>query len=179
METDMASFQYYALEHESFSILKDLMTLGLVAIPEEPILLNPAIETFSTYAPELETKLRELRHLFLQGAFTKDGVGFERRESGRAVGTYYVDTMRGPLLAWTMSTIVPASRPTLAPGSLTYLSFYFDPTTQQPYAATKELVNAYKAAVVVFKRHLVRLNGLWVGKLANKQIERGELFIDR
>ncbi|MEO8844702.1 MAG: hypothetical protein ABI591_19255 [Kofleriaceae bacterium] len=175
----MASFQYYALQNESFAILRELMTRGFVVIPEKRRLQEPAIETFGTYVPEIETKLREFGHMFLQGAFTTDGVAFGRRESGSAEGTYYVDTMCGPLLTSTLSAIIEEPRPTLVPGDLAYSSFYVDRKTGQPYAATKALVDAYKTAFGVFKRHLVRMNRLWVGKLAKEQIERGELFIDR
>ncbi|MEO8844703.1 MAG: hypothetical protein ABI591_19260 [Kofleriaceae bacterium] len=175
----MPSFDYYALQTESIVILKELMTLGFVAIPEEPRLQKPEIETYTTYVPEIETKLRAFRRLYLQGAFTRDGITFACREGGSAAGTYHIDQMCGPLLAWMLSVVADDPRPTLHSGDIGYASFYVDPKTRQPYAAPRELAEAYKTAVAVFKRHLVRMDHLWVGRLAKEQIERGELFIDR
>ncbi len=63
-------------------------------------------------------------------------------------------------------------------GCLSYASSYVDPETRALYAATTDLAEAYEAAVAVFERHLVRVDGLWVGKLAKEQLDQGELVLD-
>ena len=180
----MPEFQHYALSSECYEILHELMQQGFAAIPEEPILVEPRLERYDHYTAEIAEKLERFSCVLLEGSFTKHPLQFKRRASGTAAGTYYAEQESGPRIRWCLPGLDRTDQPRLTLGSVSYLTNYRDPKTNQWERPSEELKSAYKTIIETFKRHLVRMPSntgehVWVGKAAKQEIERGQVCIER
>lgn len=181
----MPALQHYTLFDESIEILRSLMEENqLVAIPERPVLEQPELQRYVRFAPELVEALKEYRVVQLEGTFTKHPLQFERRASGTAVGTYYVADDIGPRIRWTLPAVVGESRRTVTPGSIGHLKSYRDPSGTEWKPASDELVLAFKDVLRTMKKHLVKAtvsrgDTIWVGARTKKELDSGDLHIDR
>lgn len=180
----MPSFQHYALFDEAIEMLREVMQRGFPAVPEVSVLEHPALERYETYEPTIADKLRARRSVLLEGPFTKHPLQFERRDSGPAAGTYFVDILSGPRIRWVLPGLNTNDRPTLTPGSIGYDTKYRNPSTNQWEPAAEELKTAYKDIVEILKRHMVRITAnsgerVWVGNQAARAIESGEVILER
>lgn len=180
----MPELQHYGLSSECYEILRELMQQGFVAIPEEPILVEPKLKRYDRYTAEIAEKLERFSCVLLEGPFTKHPLEFKRRSSGTAAGTYYADPDSGPRIRWCLPGLDTTNRSRLTVGSISYLSSYRDPRTNQWERPSEELKKAYRSIIQTFKHHLVRMatntgEHVWVGKAAKLEIERGQVFIER
>ena len=180
----MPAFQHYALFDESLDMLRDLLESDVAVVPEVPVLAQPALDRYQKPAPEIAEKLRAFPCMLLEGPFTKHPLQFERRDSGSAAGTYFVDTTVGPRIRWCLSGVNTTSGRRITPGSIGHEARYFDPVTKQWENASAEVKQAFKTIVAALKRHMVRVTAnsgerVWVGKKAAAEIERGELILER
>jgi len=178
------SFQHYALFDESIDMLRGLMQLGFAVVPEVPILAQPELQRYETFSDEIVEKLRAHRCLLLEGDFTQQPLQFDRRDSGSAAGTYFVDVLAGQRIRWCLPGLNTTKRPTLTPGSIGHETKYRNPTTNEWEPASEQIKAAYKQMVESLKQHMARVAAntgerVWVGKQAAQAIEAGEVILER
>jgi len=181
----MHEFRYYAVWDEALAIVRDVAEKhALKLTPEIPQLPEPRIKTYERFVPEVAEKLAKFPMLLLSGDFTTHPLEFRRREAGTAAGTYYVNTMRGgPVLIWALPGVNTTGRPTLAPGSISYIEHVFDPVTGKPAPASASLKEAFKKVVATIKQHVLKVaitrnQKVWVGKKSKELLEEKQVFID-
>ena len=177
----MPEFRHYATFDEAMDILRDVSaTHALKLIPEQPVLAEPTLETFASFVPEVEARLTQYGVVHLEGDFTTYPLQFQRRESGSAAGTYYIDTAVGPRLHWNLPGATHESPPQLGPGSLGYHSSYRDPSGNRS-PPSPALIAAFRAIVKTMKRHMVTVNvhdeKVWIGRETLRHRDAGEVVI--
>jgi|JI10StandDraft_1071094.scaffolds.fasta_scaffold111440_5 hypothetical protein len=181
----MRELQHYADWDETVAMIRDVaLAHQLTLIPDEPRLVEPRLTAYPTFVPEVAEKLARHRVLHLEGPFTRHPLQFERRDSGPAAGTYFVDFMIGPRLRWILPAMAAGPRPVLTSGTISYLKAYRDPVSRAWEDPTDELVDAFAAVVATMKERLIAIKHgpdrrrIWVGRETHRQLEAGTLFID-
>lgn len=181
----MRALQHYTLFDESLEILRELIAEHeLVAIPEQPVVEKPTLLRYDHFAPDLVEALKLFPVVLLEGAYTKHPLEFARRTSGVAGGTYHVITSSGPRIRWILPGTVIEPRRTVTPGSIGHLKSYRDPPGTEWRPASDELVAAFKNVLRTMKKHLVKVtvspgDTIWVGTKTKKELDSGDLHIDR
>lgn len=180
----MASFEYYATFDESIEILRDLMNEhDLFVIPDRRAFDEPEAETYNTVNDALVAELRKRRAVFLGGNFTRNPMGVKKFNSGPYKGKYYVsEGIGGPVLQFILAVVnVVDNIPTLVPGSLSYIRYYYDTSTEEYEAAPPELQKAHKDIVRTMRKHLVSVKhdgkNIFIGPGALKQLQAGQVRI--
>jgi hypothetical protein len=174
----MPEFRHYADFDETIAILRDVFaTHELTMIPKQSVLSEPRIDTFNYIDPEVEHRLRQFGIVELAGEFTKHPPQFKRHAEG---GTYFLDDRVGPRLIWRLSGKTDAAPPVMGPGSISYYSWYEDPTGRQE-PPSPELIAAFRAVVKTMKRHMVtvasRGDKAWVGRETKLRKDAGQVVI--
>jgi hypothetical protein len=182
----MPELQHYATPEEAIAILRDVVEQhGLSLIPEEPVLVQPYLDTYDHLTPEVKRKVQQFPVVQLEGPFTKYPLQFSRRETGRAAGTYFVELMSGPRLRWVLPGLVEErDRSVVTPGTISYLDSYRNLHTNEWEAASEELKQDFQAVVKTLKGHMLRVpvrkgEKIWVARGTQKKLEARSLFIDR
>jgi hypothetical protein len=179
----MYSFEHYTLWDEALQILRSVVEdHKLVVIPEAKRLVEPRIDTFTAVTPEVEALLATHSMLQLEGPFTKYPLELTQRDSGPAVGTYYVSWQSGPRIRWSLPAVTNDTPPRLTCGSITILKHYQDPETKAFEAPSDELEAAFKAVVATIKSQMTKVTlrkgeAVWVGKQAKTKLDAGEVTL--
>ena len=181
----MPELQHYATFEESIALLRAVIEEhGLDLIPEAPVLLRPHLERYDRVTPEAVSQLRQFPVGQLEGPFTEHPLQFDRRATGTAAGTYFVEITSGPRLRWVFPGVVQdGDRHVVTPGTISYLDSYRNPDTNEWEAAPEALAQSFRAVATTLKRHMVRASihraATWIAKGTKQQLDRGALCIGR
>jgi hypothetical protein len=153
----MAIFFYSATFDESVAITRDLCEQGYRVILSRTY-DRPRAPEYDHVTDDLVELLSEGPGFYLAGAFTRFPVQLYRLGSGPAEGKYVVDALaQGPLLQGLLARLnVVDGAPTLLLGDLMYQRAYSHPETGAWENPSQELKDAYKHALRVMKKRLVK-----------------------
>jgi hypothetical protein len=153
----MAIFYYSSTFDESVAIARDLCEHGFRIIPSRTY-DQPRAPEYDQVTDDLVKLLREGPGFYMAGAFTRFPVQLYQLESGPAKGKYLVDSsVEGPLMNGSLARLnVVDGEPTLLLGSLSYEKGYRNPETGAWESPSQELKDAYKHALHVMKKRLVK-----------------------
>jgi hypothetical protein len=173
----MPVFYYSATFDESIGILRDLCKHGFRIIPARTY-DQPTATEYDHVTNELLKDLREGPGFALTGAFTSLPVRLMRLDTGPATGKYVVDSLtQGPVLEGLLARInLVDGVPTTLLGYLSYQPQYKNPETEQWNKTSRETKGAYKSAVSIMKKSLVKSDSakLPIGAEALRLVQEGK-----
>jgi hypothetical protein len=171
-------FYYFATFNESIAALRDLCDQGGFRVIPGRTFDKPVAPEYEQVTDELVHLLREGPGFYLSGSFAKLPVHIKRLDQGPAEGRYMVDALtEGPVLQGLIArdNLVDGV-PTLLLGNLTHQKQYRAPGTGEWAPASAELKAAYKRAVSIIKKHLVKHESANypIGREALRLVEDGK-----
>jgi hypothetical protein len=180
MESDMPAFYHCATFDESIAMLRDLCAQGYRIIAGRSY-DEPSAPQYDRVTDQLLEQLRVGPGYCLTGEFTRFPVQLRQLDSSPASGNYIVDALtEGPVLEGLLARVRAVDgKDTTIPGFVSHQPQYRNPESGQWEKAPSDLKAAYKRAVSIMKKHLVKseLAKVPIGREVLKLAQEGKVLL--